>query len=174
VEVFLETPLAIIFVGVVIEAVLAAAFVNTRRNVLLAAMAGVAILVVAGVGLEWMIQTDAERVEATLAGAVDALEADDLERFSEHLAPEATATRQRAGYALSIVNVTSFKITGLRVTFNDLTSPPSAEARFRVTVRYRERAGIASGVYRAEFAVRLRRDDGRWLITGHDENATGG
>ena len=166
----LDDPVPIIAVGIVLEAMLAIVFVNTRRRVVLLGMLGVAILVAAGVGLERFVLTDNEKIEAALDGAAAALEADDLTLFGQYLAPSATRTLSRAAYALGIVRITTFRITGLRTTINHLTSPPTAEARFRGTVHYRERRGTVSyGIYRAEFVVTLQWETGRWLITDHIE-----
>jgi hypothetical protein len=161
----------IIVVGIVLEAVLAVAFVNTRRRVVLSAMLGVAILVAAGVGLERLVVTDTEQIEANLDGAASALEADDLQRFKQHLSPSATKTQSRAEYALGIVQVTAFRISRLKITIYPLTSPPTAKARFRGAVHYQERTGMISyGIYRADFVVTLRREADAWRITDHIEH----
>jgi hypothetical protein len=168
----LEGHAPIIFVGIALEAVLAIAFVNTRRRVLLWAMLGVVLLVAAGVVLERLVVTDRERVEAAMDGAVEALEADDLGRFlNDYVAPEAAQTRSRASYALGIVEITSFRITRLKVTVDRRASPATAQARFHGTVHYKDRGEtVTFGTYRAEFVVTLRRERDRWLITDHVEH----
>ncbi len=166
----LENPAPIIAVGIALEAVLAVAFVHTRRRGILVAMVGVGVLVLAGVVLERLILTDTEQIEAATDGAIEALEADDLPQFEQYLARSAVETRARAAYALGIVEITRFRTSGVDIQLNPLTSPPTAEVRFHASVHYRERKGkISYGIYRAAFVVTLQWEAGRWLITGHSE-----
>lgn len=166
----LENPAPIIAVGIALEAVLAVAFVHTRRRGILVAMVGVGVLVLAGVVLERLILTDTEQIELAMDGAVEALEADDLPAFDEHLARSAVETRARAAYALGIVQITRFRTSGVDVKINPLTSPPTAEVRFQGSVHYREREGkISYGIYRAAFVVTFQLEADRWLIIGHSE-----
>jgi hypothetical protein len=167
----LEDPLPIVLIGILLEAMLSIAWVNTRRRGLLVAMLAVLLLVAGGVGVEWWVVTDAERIEDALIGAAQALEADDLAAFDQYLAGSATRTRSRAAYALGLVEIDRFRITHLDIALNRLTSPPTAQARFFGAVHYRGRAeAISYGIYRAEFTVTLQLDNGRWLITDHVEH----
>ena len=169
----LESPMPVIFLGIVALAMLATIFVSTRKRSILLAMVGVLALVFAGVAMEWLVVTEKEQVETTLDGAIEALEANDLARLLDnYVAPSATYTRARAAFAHSYVEVTSAKANGLEISINDLTSPPTAEARFTGVVRYRFRnpqTAIPRDYYAAGFVVKLRRENDRWLITGHEE-----
>jgi len=167
----LENPIPVIFVGIVVEAVLASIFANTGRNVMLLAMVGVFLLVLAGVVLERVVVTEKEVVEATLDGVVDALEDNDLDRLlSEYVSPSAAHTRLRAETALAIVEITRAKVHNLEVTINHLTSPPTAEARFDGIVWFRGRQpGIHPDRYAAKFVAELQWEGDRWMITDHLE-----
>lgn len=167
----LENPLPIVFVGIALEAVLGVVFVNTRRGLVVLAMIGVLLLVLGGVALEWAIVTPKEEVEATLDGVADTLEANDLSRLlSDYIHPDAGVTRSRAAFALGLVEVSRAKMNSLEVTVNKLTSPPSAEARFRGVVYFRSKVEqIPYDYYTAEFTVELRQQGDRWLITNHAE-----
>jgi hypothetical protein len=169
----LEDPMPIILFGIVGVAVLAFAFVNTRRKELLWAVVGVVIVVLLGIGLEWLVVTEVEEVEATLEGVIDALEANDLARLlDEYVAESATRTRTRAAYALGLIEVDRARANRLDVRINHLTSPPTAEARFTGVVYYRLRdpsTAVPYEYYAAGFRVELRREGDRWLITDHEE-----
>ena len=58
--------------------------------------------------------------------------------------------------------------TGIRI--NRLTSPPTADARFRGVVHYEPRAEwLHQRYYAANFIAKLRLEGDRWLITDHVE-----
>jgi hypothetical protein len=165
---FVESPMPVIFLGIVAEAVLATIFASTRQGVILVAMLGVLVLVFAGVGLEWLVVTDREQVEKALYGAADALETNEWPRIEKYLSQDAVRTRDRAMYNLKLVEITSAKISNLQVEVNRLTSPPTAEARFLGVVHYDSRVErIPYRYYGARFVVELRLENGRWLITDH-------
>ncbi len=163
----LENPMPVIFIGIVAVAMLATIFVSTRQAWALWAMIGVLVLVFAGVGLERLVVTDVERVEATLYGAADALEDNDLTRLLEqYVSPDAIDARRQAFNAMGLVEITSAKISNLTVKINRLTSPPTAEAEFHGAVRYDpknpERIPYKSYTRRLEVPLRLEGD--RWVI----------
>ncbi len=165
----LESPMPILLFGIVVEAILGIALLRTGRGVLLAAMAGVLLLVAAGLALEWFVVTDGERIEATLEGVAEALQANDLARTQAFCTESATHTRSEAARAMHIVEFTEVKITDLDITVNDLTSPPTATAVFMARVSVRDKAGLFDGVPRpVGFTLKLRRESGEWLISGHE------
>ena len=169
----LEDPMPIILLGIVVEAALAFVFVNTRRGAILWAMLGTLVVVFLGVGLERLVVTDVEQVEATVDGVIEAMEADDWERLTrDYIAPTATYTLTRAAFARSLIQVTRAKANRLEVAINELTSPPTAEARFTGVVYYRLRdpaSQIPYEYYAADFIVDLRKEGDRWWIINHSE-----
>ena len=162
-----EDPTWIIVLGIVVEAMLAVLLVNLRQGWIAWVMLGVFVLVLAGVGLEWLIVTDRERVEATLCGAAEAVEANDLDRLlMDYIDPHANLARQLATDALKSLEVTSAKISGLRVKINELTSPPTAEAKFIGSVRFEDPRGrIPYRSRAANCTILLRLENDRWLVT---------
>ena len=166
-----ENPLPIIFIGVIVEAILAVILVQTGRAVILVAMGVVLLIVLAGVGLEWLVVTERERVEATLDAAAAAVEANDLNRVLKHVSASAGKTRRRAAWALDRIEVLDIKLRNLDITVNRLTSPPTAKARFDGTIEFDDRKGqFPYRHYHAPFTVELRLENDRWMITGHSED----
>jgi hypothetical protein len=161
-----ENPLPIIFLGIAVEAMLAIAFLNTRQTGFAWAMLGVLIVVLAGVGLELLVVTDVERVEDTLYGAAEALEANDLQRVNQYILPSANRTRTRAELGLEAVELTSVKISSLKVKVDRSIDPPMAEAQFTGAARFEpRRREIVYKNWAARFTVVLQLEGDRWLIT---------
>ena len=78
---------------------------------------------------------------------------------------------------MQIAEFTEIKITDMDVTVNDLTSPPTATAVFTARVSARIKAGVLGGpvTHVISFTLKLRRESGEWLISGHElENAPAG
>jgi hypothetical protein len=167
---FLEDPLPIVLVGIVIEAILAGVYFSTRRGVVLLVMLGALFLTFAMLVLERAVVTQREQVEATLDGVANALDANDWERVKEYCAPDAQSTRARVDYAERLVRITDTSIHNLRIEISNATTPPSAEAKFDGVVVYEGKTGsIGYGRYPARFVVKLELIDGRWLVIDHVE-----
>lgn len=162
----------LILFGIAAEAVLGIILLMSGRGVLLWAMGGVLVLVLAGVGLERLVVTEREQVEATLEGAAAALQANDQTRLlggEAYLAESAVETRERARYALNHIEFTKVKITNLEIKINRLTSPPSATARITGHVQYEDPTGqmIHDNYLIKDLTLRLRRTPEGWKIVGH-------
>jgi hypothetical protein len=168
--IFLESPMPAIFIGIVLEALLGIALFTTRRAWLLAPIGGVLLLVLGGVLLERVVVTQRERVEMALDDLAAALKTNDLKKVQNCLAPSAKETRQRAAWALGMVEVTDAKIHNLQVTLNQLTSPPTAEAKFDGVIFFRGKTiDVGHDRYPARFTVEFEQDGNRWLVTNHVE-----
>ena len=166
----IESPWPAIFFGIIALAILAVILVQTRRGVVLLAMIGVLALTLAGVGLEWLVVTERERVEDTLYGAAAAIEANDLDRLMPYISPSAPYTPRRARTVMRQYKFTEARINNVQIEINELTSPPSAKAEmigiFSVIDTLNE-LPYTSG--RIGLTIELRLENGRWLITGHRE-----
>lgn len=160
-----ENPTWIIVLGIVIEGLLAIPLVSTRKPAIALAMLGVLLVVLLGVWLEWLIVTEKERVEATLYGAAETVEANDLDRLlNEYIASHAVVTRQYAR-VLEEFDVSAAKISQLEIKVNDLTSPPSAEATFVASVHFEDPRGrIPYRQRAARCTVVLWQEGDRWLV----------
>lgn len=160
-----EDPTAILVLGIIAEAVLAAMLVSSRRGVLLWPMGGVLALVVLGVVLERLIVTERERVEAALHGAAAAMEANDRQRTASFIARSASEWLRRALYYMDRVKFHQIRLRGVEITINELTSPPTAEATFFGTAHYEDRQGeYPYGTYQSRFRVTLIREGGDWKV----------
>jgi hypothetical protein len=166
-----EDPTTLIVAGLLIEALLVVALINTRRAAVVWAMAGVLGLIGLGVLIERMVVTDREQIADTLEGVTAALEANDIERVLSYIDPQATAMRASVRMALSSARVSDARVYDLEVDVNRKVRSPLAQARFtgRVRGRYRGEGGSGDGMLLRKFAVDFRRDGGRWLMTGYED-----
>ncbi|MHB9046469.1 MAG: hypothetical protein ACYC35_11055 [Pirellulales bacterium] len=170
---FLETPVPAIFIGILLEAVLAVILFRTGRGTVLVAMAAVLTLVLVAVAVEWIVVTDVERVEATLDGAAAALESNNLPAVLAYIAPSAQAMRSQVSAILPQVVITKARIRNLKITVNKFTSPPTAKAEFTANFAGKG-AGALQGQFPYEnyvraFTVKLRREGDRWLMTEYQD-----
>lgn len=163
-----EDPTPTLVALVLIEALLVIALVKTGRGALLAAIAGVALLGVGLLALEWLVVTDKETVEDTLAGAAHALETNDpaaLIRYIDPASPMGKAVAQE----MSRVTISKATVSRLDVKFNRHTSPPTAEADFMGYINARDRRGeLPYENFAGRFTVRLRREGDAWLMTDYE------
>jgi len=165
----LENPMPIIFLGIFAEAILGVMLVKTGRGALLLAMIAVLAVVLGGVGLEALVVTDREQVEATLEGGAAAFEANDLDRVLTFIAPDAQGTRNAARDALHWARFEQIKITNLEVTVVRTASPPTARAKLIVLVTARERRGDFALVgHPVPVEIQLQQAGDRWLVIAHD------
>ncbi len=165
----LEDPTAALMVGILAAMVLGVALVRTGRGIYLLALAGVILATLGLVGLEWLVVTEVERVEATVEAGAAALESNDLAEVLSFCAPEAAAPRRAARRALDSARLTQVKITDLRVTINRLSSPPTATAEVTALLSGRGRRGEFDQVSRpVSVRLFLRPQGERWLVTGYE------
>jgi len=166
----IESPWPAIFFGIIALAILAVVLVRTGRGVVLLAMIGVLLITLGGVGLERLVVTERERVEDTLTEAAAAIEANDLDRLMRCISPSASYSPARARGVMRQYKFTEARITDVEIQINELTSPPSATAKmigiFSVTDTHQE---LPYNNGRVGLIVYLRLENGRWLISGHEE-----
>ncbi|HBO45584.1 MAG TPA: hypothetical protein DD670_16975 [Planctomycetaceae bacterium] len=169
----LESPMPVLFAGVIAVAILAVAFVNTQRAVFLLAIVGAVLLTLLGLAIEHLVVTPREEVEAELDALAAAMVANDAPAVLGHMSPSVDSrTRARAEWALARFTIQEAKVSNLTIEVNDLTSPPSAKARFKGFIRVADTQGlIPGGQALLNFTVDYRREGDRWLIVGHTESA---
>ena len=162
----LEDPTPIILFGIVAEAVLGVILLRTGRAVLLWPMAGVLVLVLAGIGLERLVETDREQVEATLDRAAAAVAANDRDGLLVHIHPSASDTRRLVNWGFGLADFTDAKITHFEVLgFNYLINPPRAEVRINGMIHFKLRRGETPYPKRPlKMTLKLQRESDRWLI----------
>jgi hypothetical protein len=167
-NILLESPWPAIMFGIFGEALLAVILLRTGRGVLLWAMAGVLLISLLGVALVKYVVTERKLVAAALYDTAAAIEANDLDRVLQHVAPEDEYTRHQAEDALRQVQVISMKISYLEITVNRLTTPPTAKAVFNFVATGKYRSGESFvQTYPGKIAVEMRREPNGWVITEH-------
>lgn len=167
----LEDPTPIIVFGILAEAILAVILVQTRRGVLLWPIAGVLAAVAIGVIVERLVVTERERVEATIYACARALEQNDARGVAACLSRSATDILRRAVYYIDRLEFGGVSLRGMEIEINDLTSPPTAEATFHVSVQYSDRRGEWGwGPYVADCVVGLVLEDGQWKVRSYEDN----
>jgi hypothetical protein len=166
----LESPWPVILFGIAAEVVLGVILLRSGRGVLIWAMAGVLVLMLAGVGLEWLVVTDREQVEATLEGAAAAVAANDRDALLANIHSSATELRRLIHTRFHQLNFTGARIATLEVqNINHLVSPPTARVHIMGIISFEDRRGeIPYKNYRREMTLELRRESDRWLITGFE------
>jgi hypothetical protein len=167
--IFVESPWPILFIGIAIEAVLAFLLLRTGLGKYLIAMIGVALLVAAGLIVERLVVTDRERVEQTLDTAVAAVRRNDLQGALACITPSDHKARTFTTWVFGRVEFQEAYITGLEITVNRLTSPPSAEAKFLAIGRGRDRNGeFPYQGFKRRVTLQMRLEGERWLVTGYN------
>jgi hypothetical protein len=150
--------------------VLAIALFRTQRGAILAAMAGVALLVLAGLLIERGTVTDTKLVRQTLDAAAAGLATNDAKQVLPCIVPGPDGNRARdlIGWALARAEFIELSVRNLEVKFNYQTSPPTADTTFTVWVVGKDHSGTLAGEISRPVAmtVQLRKESGRWLICG--------
>jgi len=167
--IFLESPIPILCIGLLAEAVLGLIMLRTGRGVIFWPMGGVLLLVLGGVLLEWLVVTEKERVAEAIDGAAAALEANDEKAMTLYLAKEAANLRAEVHWAMTRVEFTKAKITRLEIDINELSSPPTAKVHVQGYLMFNDRKGEYPYHTQPvkELTLDLRRDSDRWVITGY-------
>ena len=170
--IFLESPWPILFLGIVMEAILAIMLMRSGRGVLLSAMAGVGVVVLLGLLLERSVVTDAKRVHQTLEEVCAGLEANDFKRVSAQITPNADGndTRAEAQLVLTTAQIKEMSLRGVETEFNYNTPQPTAKVTFFVMARGHLRQGdmaMADLTRPGKLQVTLRKEGEKWLIVSH-------
>ncbi len=170
--IFLESPWPILLIGIAVEAVLAILLLRTGQGRLLLAMLGVGLLVLLGLVVEHFVVTDRKTITNALDSAAAAVAANDLNRLLEHISPTAQPLRADIRAAFGRIEFRAARISGLEITINRLTSPPTAKARFRAIGSGRDRRGeFPHESFVEAVTVTLRKEGGRWLVAEYSIEA---
>jgi len=165
----LEDPTPALVVGILAAVVLGVALLRTGRGIYLLVLGGVVLATLGFVGLEWLVVTEVERVEATIEAGAAALEANDLARVLNCCAQEAAGPRRAARWALASARFSRVKITDLKVTINRLTSPPTATAEVTAWLTGSGPRGEFDQISRPlSLRLFLQPYGERWLVTGYE------
>jgi hypothetical protein len=165
----LESPWPALVIGVIVEAVLAIAFLRTGLAKILIAMAGVLAITLLLLLVERVVVTEFEEIEDTLYAAAAAIEAGDVQRVVDYVSPQAPELKQYAERALRQFTLSEVRIgNDLKVQVNPLASPRSADVHFTVKITGRDRKGsIPGGTILERADLTLHKIDGRWYVADY-------
>lgn len=171
-ETFLDSPWPWITIGILLEGALALALFVTRRGVLLYAMIGVLLAVVAGVLFERLVITERKRVMMTIDEGVEGLKSNSKARMDAVVSPTAEQTRRQIQTGLGMVRVTDVSLHNIEIEVNDRTSPPTATVRFDAVIYFEGRKPILGpDRWAGNVKLHLQRSPNRWLILDPVEGA---
>jgi hypothetical protein len=164
-----ESPWTILLTGIIIEAVLGLLLLQTGRGKILVAMIVVGAVTLAGLVVERLIITDRKAVEMTLDKAVAAVEAGNIDRLLECISPSAKETREDARWNLKNYKVNSVWIRNLDIKINNLTSPPTAVAKFTVIGNGDDanHEALHNTIPPLDLTVDFQKENGRWVVAGY-------
>jgi hypothetical protein len=166
--IFLESPWPILLIGIAAEAALGLALLRTGQGKWLWAMSGVAVVVVAGLLVEHFVVTDRKLIAQTLDTAAAAVQANNLPRLLDCIAPEAQKTLADSKRLLGRYVFKTGRIYSLDIKINRWTSPPTAKVHFLAFGEASDRRGeIPMSAYSRGVDVELRWENGRWLVTDY-------
>jgi hypothetical protein len=163
----MESPLAILGVGVAVLAVLFVALQQTGKKGILLAMLITTLLFAGLLVLERSVVTDRESVEATLQEIAGALETNDIDLVVSHIsesAPEITSDAKRYLRMGTIQEVKIKKIHSVELRMEN--PPPVASVDFNVLIVAEDRSG-ALGTRRVpkRLKVVFCQEGGAWRVS---------
>lgn len=170
---FCENPYPAFVLGVITVGFLAAAY-NITRNAAFLKAAGVTILLVAGVFvLDSVVVTPREEIHAVIDEGIAALKANDADRLANILdEKKAGITRARIREGLRYGTITGAKANDIRITVNELTSPPSAKADFYGVLTFHVKTeAVPFDRYACRLTVEFEKHPRGWVIVGHQERS---
>lgn len=161
---FIEDPSPLLYLTIVVQLVLLAALIHTRRVLVIGIMAAVLALLGGVYLIDYLVVTDREEVEAALDEIIVAVADNDQARVLKAIAPDASKLQGQATALMKIVKVESIGIvSGPQIVVNQLMSPPSATAEFSVMVR--GKYGNFPGQQLVEVELQFDRIDDEWKAT---------
>jgi hypothetical protein len=171
---FLESPIPILVLGGIVEAILLIALFWTGRGVILYVMAGMLAVVGIGLVVERLVVTDKKRITATLEDARAAAQANDPDRLLTNVDPAARPVWELVKMAFRRIEFTEARIRNLEITVLRQAKPPAAQARFTALAAFKDRSGeFPDQQYPTDLVVQLHLAGDRWLITDVKEQKLG-
>jgi hypothetical protein len=157
----LENPMPLVYLAAVVTAVLIVALVKTGQAKLIWAIVGVLVVTAIVALVSWLVETDREKIAATLAGGARAVENNDLGAFLEFVAVDSPVARRAKS---QLPRLRFSKVTILDDPKIDVQQD-QAKAAFNVIV-------VVNGLRGGRFVtVFFRRFGEKWLATDvRDEN----
>jgi hypothetical protein len=130
-----ESPLTIVLLGAGALALLSTVWVQTGKSQVLIVMGIVGALLIAGLAVERMVQTDREKLEATVREIAADVRRNDHAKLYQHIAKSAPELRARAQAEIPNYQFTECTVTKIyRVEVMSDKRPKEAEIEFMVRV----------------------------------------
>jgi hypothetical protein len=172
---FLEQPLVVVVIGIVLGLAAGMAWTSTGRKEWLIALAAIVVFTITGLVIERAVVTDRESIETTLAQIARELQRNDHQAVLKHVATGATRIRQEAEAELPNYQFDECRVTKVHnIDIDDSAEPRSAIVEFNV---------IASGtfshggfevsdqnVYRWVQLQMVHEKDGQWRVQKYEHD----
>lgn len=170
---FTENPWPLIMVIIALEGIFLCMFYIQQKLWILSLILGSALMACTAFLCDYLVITPREEVEMAVDEGLASLESNNAQRIYALLAPNHTIlTRSRIREGLQLVRITSVRANSLKITVNELVSPPTARADFYGVIRYKPRTSAALGdYYSARMSVFYEKQGNKWLVTGHEERS---
>lgn len=160
----LESPILMLVIGLTTAALLGGLWLQTGKRILLVGLVAILTLTAAGILLEKSVQTEREKVEATLHTIARDIERNDRPAVLRHIHSRAPEIRRAAESETATYEFEQVKIkSNLEIELHD-TDPPTATARFNVVV-----VGSGGGLGKHRRVPRyvkliLEKEEGQWRV----------
>ena len=172
---FLENPWPAILTAAVVQVGLVIALIATGRGRLLWAIAGVFVIALSLVLLEWLVATDREQVETQIHAAAEGLAENNLSKVVATFSDSASDLRTLAESTMKLVEFREVSVDSqsLKIVVDDHAHPPVAAASFRVTAVGGDRMGTVKRYpHSQEVQLRLKKEPAGWRISAYDGGTT--
>jgi hypothetical protein len=166
-----DDPTPIFIAGGTALLVLLVFLLKTGRGVILLAMAGVVLCIVAAIAIDAMVVTDREVVEQTLLSAAAAAESNNLDAVEKFISPSVPHLNGQARSWISQIILESVSINGIRIEIDDSKTPPVATANFWYVAHGRlKRGDTVHERVPGRLTVKLQKEGDRWLVTDYQRH----
>jgi len=159
-----STPLLV--VTVLAEILLIVSLLRTGKSGLLYVALVVAVIGGGCVAIEWLVETDGERVEQLISQTRRAVLSQDRKKVFALLAPDSSLLRSQATRSLSQFLVRDIKITdGPQIVVNRKTFPPTAAVELIARLDLEAKTGLVARsktIVRVEARVEETSQGWRW------------
>lgn len=165
-----QASLSVVILGIITVVILGFGWVKTGRKEVLIALVAVALLCGGLLGLQRIIVTEAEKVEATLRQIAGDVERNDVKALVEHVDTRAPQIRAQVESEFPKYRFTKVDITTIREIKVDLKHiPPEAIVEFNVIVAGTDAEGLLDGQSIPRYViVTFHKENGRWRVFNYE------
>ncbi|MCA9213115.1 MAG: hypothetical protein KDB27_08625 [Planctomycetales bacterium] len=159
-----ENPVPILFVGVLIFGICFALWTQKRQRKFAAGMVLAILLMIGGVALERLVETESEKVGATIRQIAKDMEANDVNSVISHISGSSAELKSAATAILSRVKVESISVKrNLTVTVSP--SGTKAVAKFNAVGRVEDKTATFGTQNVPRFmTLEFAKEQGVWRV----------